>query len=72
MRSILATLGITACLAACGGYSTQEAYARCEQERSTKQTVDDDAFKQCVACHEDCGLDCEAAGTSPEQYACPP
>jgi hypothetical protein len=55
-----------------GGYSTQEADARCKQERTNKPTLTDESFAQCVACFEDCGADCEAAGSTPEQYACPP
>ena len=68
----LSCIAALACIAACGGYSTQEAYDRCEEERTVKPTVTDEAFAQCVACYEDCGNDCVAQGTSPESYLCPP
>jgi hypothetical protein len=59
-------------LAGCGDhYSTQAATARCNQERRTKATVDDDSFKECVACYEDCGADCKPQAQAPETYLCP-
>lgn len=73
-RALAALAGLSALVvaSACGdGYSTQDAYERCQQERHVKATVTDAAFTECVACHEDCGLECRAAGSSPERYSCP-
>jgi hypothetical protein len=65
---ILVALG----LSACGGrFSTQEAVERCDIERANKLTVTDEVYDACVACFEDCGEDCAAAGSTPETYRCP-
>jgi hypothetical protein len=58
-------------LGACGGHlSTQDAAERCNIERANKPTVTDEAYQACIACFEDCGDDCAAAGTTPETYRC--
>lgn len=70
--ALVASLVVGSPLAGCGGgYSTQEAYDRCEQERKVKITVTDASFTECVACYEDCGNDCTGTGTTPEHYRCP-
>ena len=63
---ILAAIG----LASCGQFSTQEAAERCDIERANKPTVTDEVYQACIACFEDCGNDCVAAGTTPETYRC--
>jgi hypothetical protein len=69
---VFTVIVVLSALAGCGGgYSTQEAYARCEEERTVKVTMTDESFAECVACYENCGSDCEAAGASPETYSCP-
>ncbi|MFO0554391.1 MAG: hypothetical protein U0271_38775 [Polyangiaceae bacterium] len=58
-----------AALSACEDhYTTQEAYSLCEDLQGSSPTLD---FDDCVDCHERCGADCEAQGTSPETFACP-
>jgi len=70
-HSMLVSL-LFAVIGGCGDhYSTQEANSRCQQERRTKNTLNDDSFKECVACFEDCGAECKALALSPEQYRCP-
>ncbi|MFO0756152.1 MAG: hypothetical protein U0359_06655 [Byssovorax sp.] len=64
----LCGLGLAGCDS---GYTTQEAYARCEIEQKNSTTVTDDSFKSCVACFEQCGDTCAAQGKVPEEYACP-
>lgn len=73
LAALLSTLAVGASVGGCGGggYTTQEAYDRCEQERKTKNTVTDASFTECVACYEDCGADCQGTGTTPEHYRCP-
>ena len=52
---------------ACGDhYTTQEAYAVCEELKALTTTMSDQDFAECVACHEDCGDECE----TPE-FTCP-
>lgn len=58
-------------LAGCdGGLSTQEAIVRCDQERTSKATVTDESYQECLTCYEECGDDCKALDTSPETYTC--
>jgi hypothetical protein len=53
-------------------FTTQEAYAICEElQEKGPSTATDASFADCVACHEDCGGECAPQGTAPETYACP-
>ncbi|MEZ4301128.1 MAG: hypothetical protein R3B70_39695 [Polyangiaceae bacterium] len=55
----------------CGGYSTEKAELRCDQEESAKeQCVTDAAYEACVACYEECGAGCHPGATCPETYLC--
>ncbi|MBW2528326.1 MAG: hypothetical protein JRI23_29390 [Deltaproteobacteria bacterium] len=66
------TIGLLPLLVACGShYSTQEAYAACEDVRERVATTPDDAFATCVACHEDCGDECEQVTAEEGFFACP-
>lgn len=67
----VAVLGLG--LAGCQShYTTQEAYDTChELVGETGETDDPEVFSDCVACHEDCGTDCNQLGTSPESFSCP-
>jgi anaerobic selenocysteine-containing dehydrogenase len=52
--------------------STQEAYTTCNELLAASPSKDDpEVFQDCVACHEDCGTDCNEEATSPVTYACP-
>ena len=62
----LALLGLAGCES---HYTTQEAYSTCNELLG--ETEDAEVFTDCVACHEDCGTDCNQVGTSPETFTCP-
>ena len=53
---------------ACGDhYTTQEADAVCEELKERISTLDnEETFAECVACHEDCGDECETP-----DFTCP-
>jgi len=53
-------------------YSTQEAYAVCQDlvDRNPATNAPG-GFDDCVGCYEMCGDECNQAGTSPETYVCP-
>ncbi len=72
------TLGLTVLVlvglltAACDDhFSTQEAYAACEDLEERNPGNPSSSFDDCVACYETCGGECMQAGTSPETYVCP-
>lgn len=60
-------------IAACDDhYSTQDAYALCEElTQQNPATNPPETFLDCVACHETCGVECQQRGSSPEDYVCP-
>jgi len=56
----------------CGDhFSTQDAYAACESLLARVTTTTDEVFADCVACHEDCGSECEQGGSTPPTFTCP-
>jgi|GEM_PF-6095836 hypothetical protein len=58
-------------LAACGGYSQEEATTKCDLERKAKTNCFTDAtYEQCLSCYESCGTDCAIAESCPAQYIC--
>lgn len=77
-RAILSKLLPALCLAlsaaaiGCGsGLSTEDATLRCDQERAAKTACfTDEAYAQCVSCHENCGDSCAVLESCPVQYAC--
>jgi hypothetical protein len=76
MRTHTMLLGLVAlalAAAACGDqFSTQEAYATCEDQLGrASQDTDDAIFAECVACYEDCGSDCTMTGDAPLTFVCP-
>ena len=53
-------------------FSTQEAYAACEDQLGRQsQDTGDEEFAACVSCYEDCGIDCTATAESPVTFECP-
>jgi hypothetical protein len=67
--SLLFAIAIAACD---DHYSTQDAYALCEDLTSQNPATNPpETFLDCVACHESCGIDCQQRGSSPEDYVCP-
>ena len=69
----LAALTLAFGLAGCGdGYTTQEAYATCREILPPATEEDEpEVFTDCVACHENCGTDCNSEATSPTTFTCP-
>ena len=59
-------------LFACGGLDTEEAQAECDSIRqSQEQCMNDAAYDSCVACYEDCGVDCaQVAKSCPAEFTC--
>jgi hypothetical protein len=79
MRKLVGS-ALALCLAAvlvgaCGGYSEQDATARCEQEataRSGGGCFDPSTKKSCIDAHEECGDEAVADDTAcPLTYSCP-
>ncbi len=71
----LAVVGATALallLNACGsGMTTEEAESECGRIRDTQPAcIDDNAYAQCVSCHEECGRECTALESCPESFTC--
>lgn len=58
---------------ACGGFSTEEAEARCDQEaeaRSGGGCFTDVAYEECVAAFEECGGDVLINDGCPLSFTC--
>ena len=76
-RLVLATAltALTAlAIGGCGdGFDTAEATAACDaDEKNMPNCFDDDAYAQCIACHEECGDTCATIDTvCPAQFTCP-
>lgn len=71
-RSASVLVLASALVSACGsGFTTQQAIAQCDAEKDVRQGLNDDIYKQCVACYEACGNDCAVTSTLPPSYACP-
>ena len=77
-RLRLALAAATGCLlpilAGCGGFSDEEAAARCDQERSARgeqACFGNLEYEACVAAYVDCGEDVEVDDACPAAYTCP-
>jgi hypothetical protein len=58
-------------LLSCGGLDTEEAQAECDSIRKSQaQCMNDAAYDSCVACYEDCGVDCAQLESCPLQFGC--
>lgn len=84
MTSIRSTLRVLAALsatttvlglAACSGFSEEEANNRCEQERVARSgemgCFGNVEFNKCVTAYEECGQDVDVVDGCPVQYNCP-
>ncbi len=63
-----------ACLAACGGFSEEEAAARCDQERAARGEqgcFGNVEYDECKAAYEECGEDVTIVDGCPIAYSCP-
>jgi hypothetical protein len=70
-HALILLLSLMALALSCGGWSTEEATAQCEEERERLQSCfDAAAMEQCIACHEDCGGDCSLVIGQPCVYSC--
>jgi hypothetical protein len=73
MTRFVSLLVTSLCLsiAACGGYSPDEAKTKCDLERTANSACSTDAsYNQCLSCYESCGVDCAIAESCPAQYIC--
>lgn len=72
-RSLFALTLLAVAASACQDhYSTQDAYAICQDQTDRNPATNPpESFADCVACYESCGDDCTQGGTSPETYTCP-
>ncbi|MBK6513507.1 MAG: hypothetical protein IPM79_19910 [Polyangiaceae bacterium] len=79
VRSTAATLVFTLAAfamvgsASCGGFSTEEAEARCDQEAEARAgggCFTDAAYEQCVSAHEECGDDILIQESCPVSFSC--
>ena len=67
-------LGIALFAVACGGFSEEEAVARCDQEeaaRGAQGCFTAAAYDNCQAADEECGQDAEVIEECPARYVCP-
>jgi hypothetical protein len=58
---------------ACGGFSTEEAEARCDAEQEARQggaCFDGVAYDACVAAYEECGSDVTIDDGCPLSFTC--
>lgn len=73
----LAIVAVTGCLfpvVGCGGFSDEEAAARCDQEqaaRGEQACFTSIEYDQCVAAYVDCGEDVVVGDACPVTYTCP-
>lgn len=68
-------LGLATVLAAaCGGYSEEDAKARCDQEMAAHAggaCFDGSTTQSCIDAHVECGDDAISDGACPLKYTCP-
>lgn len=73
--TLLAVLGVFVLGASgCGGFSTEDAEARCDQEaeaRSGGGCFSDTTYDACVTAYEECGEDVQINDACPLSYSCP-
>ena len=72
MACVLVFAMAVAALSGCGsGLDPEEAKTQCDTIRATDSTcVDDAAYESCLACYEDCGVDCAQLESCPLQFTC--
>lgn len=61
-------------LASCGGFSTEEAEARCDQEEEARAgggCFTSTTYQECVLAYEECGEDVVANDKCPLEFECP-
>lgn len=66
--------GLLSLLAACGGFSDEEAAARCDQERAARGEqgcFGDVEYDKCVSAFVECGDDVDVVDACPVEYNCP-
>ena len=70
------TLGAMALAACDGGFTDEEATARCDQEEAARSQgqngscMTDEAFDECVAAHVECGDDVVIVESCPTAFSC--
>lgn len=71
--ALVASLAAAHLLTGCGGFSTEEAEARCDQEstaRSGGGCFSDVTYDACVTAFEECGEDVVINDACPLTYTC--
>jgi hypothetical protein len=67
-------LAIAVVTSACGGFSPEEAEARCDSEQEARDgggCFDGIAYEECVAAYEECGSDVNIDDSCPLTFTCP-
>ena len=54
------------------GLDEEEAKVRCDQEKAARGAfVTEEAYAQCMDCHQECGDDCRVSSDAVPQFTCP-
>ncbi len=53
-----------------GDFTREEAINRCDSARAGNPCATSASFDECVACYEECGIDCSVQESCPAQYTC--
>jgi hypothetical protein len=55
------------------GFDREQATAECDADREQfENCVNQAAYDECIACHEQCGTDCSTSGNAcPTKFTCP-
>ncbi|MFO0615448.1 MAG: hypothetical protein U0414_22840 [Polyangiaceae bacterium] len=72
--SAVALVLVATMVAACGGYTQEEAEARCTQEAAAHAggaCFDGSTTQSCVDAHMECGDEAVEDGACPLKYSCP-
>ena len=69
-RALFVALAVVSAAGCDGGFSDEEAAARCDQEREARECMTDAAYDECVAAYVECGEDVVIAGTCPTTFSC--
>jgi hypothetical protein len=71
---VVAGFAIAVLSTACGGFSTEDAEARCDAEQEARGIggcFDDAAYDECIVAYEECGSDVNIDDSCPIAFTCP-
>jgi hypothetical protein len=70
--SLFAFSALTSVIGCSDGLDPEQAKVRCDQERAARGAfVTDEAYQQCLDCHEECGDNCRVSSDAVPQFTCP-